>query len=204
MFDPPTLAHLTVVETALRMFDRLIVVVGVNLAKSRTMFSTDERVKLFQDSLPADLQPQVTVLSYDGLTAPFAERLGACALVRGMRPVTDPEYEIGLALMNAKLAPNLPTVLLVARAENIYLSSTFVRETASLDGRIVPGTVPAPVEEALRARFGHMAARRAAAQDANRHLLGAQDASAARADAPPPPATGAAPRTTRRRSQTPR
>ena len=87
------------------------------------------------------------------LTAPYAESLGACALVRGMRPYADADAEIALALMNERLAPRLPTVLLVASAKNVYLSSTFVRDTATLGGMIVPGSVPPPVEAALRERF---------------------------------------------------
>src|SRR5205823_9372919 len=87
-------------------------------------------------------------------TAPYAVSLGACALERGMRPYADADSEIALALMNERLSPRLPTVLLVASARNVYLSSTFVRETASLGGMIVPGSVSPAVEAALRERFG--------------------------------------------------
>jgi pantetheine-phosphate adenylyltransferase len=96
----------------------------------------------------------VEVRAYAGVVAPYAERPGACALVRGMRPVTDPEVELAQALINAKLAPRLPTVRLVAPAEYVYLSSTFVRDLARLEGLIAPGTVPPPVARARRARFG--------------------------------------------------
>jgi pantetheine-phosphate adenylyltransferase len=78
-----------------------------------------------------------------------------------MRPYADADYEIALALMNERLAPRIPTVLLVTSAKNVYLSSTFVRDTATLGGIIVPGAVPRPVEEALRTRF----AARIAADD---------------------------------------
>jgi pantetheine-phosphate adenylyltransferase len=161
VFDPPTLAHLEIIETALRLFDRLVVVVAVNPSKAQTMFTTEERVMLLRASLPEAMRPNVEVEAYDGLIAPYAESRGACALVRGMRPVSDPDYEIAYSLMNAKLAPSLPTVLLVARADHVYLSSTFVRDSALMDGLIVPGTVPPPVEEALRARVGRRAAFRA-------------------------------------------
>ena len=153
VFDPPTLAHLEIVEMALGLFDRLVVVVGVNPTKTQTMFSAEERVRLLRESLTPAQRPFVEVVAHAGLTAPFAQQLGACALVRGMRPVTDPDYEIALSLMNAKLAPSIPTVLLVARADHVYLSSTFVRDTARLGGIIVPGSVPPPVEEALRRFF---------------------------------------------------
>lgn len=166
VFDPPTRAHLELIDTALRIFDRLVVVVAFNPNKAAAMFTPEERADLLRASLRADVRDRVEVMYYGGLIAPLAERLGACALVRGMRPVTDPDYEIALSLMNAKLAPTLPTILLVARADHVYLSSTFVRETASLEGLIVPGTVPEPVEEVLRQRFGHLAVQSQKPEDA--------------------------------------
>jgi pantetheine-phosphate adenylyltransferase len=108
-------------------------------------------------SLTPEMRPYVRITAHGGLTAPFAEALGACALIRGMRPYADADYEIALALMNERLAPRLPTVLLVTSAKNVYLSSTFVRQTATLGRMIVPGAVPKPVEDALRERFAaHM------------------------------------------------
>jgi pantetheine-phosphate adenylyltransferase len=157
VFDPPTLAHLALIAAALGLFDRLVVVVAVNPRKPAAVFAPEERVALLRESLkalPVGLRTRVDVRAYAGVIAPFAQRLGASALVRGMRPVSDPEVEIAQALMNAKLAPALPTVLLVAPAEYVYLSSTFVRDLAQLEGLIVPGTVPPAVERALRARFG--------------------------------------------------
>jgi pantetheine-phosphate adenylyltransferase len=158
VFDPPTMAHLEIIESALRIFDELVVVVAVNPNKSGALFSPEERVSLLEASLTDDMQPCVRVTAYAGLTAPFAQSLGACALVRGMRPYGDADAEIGLALMNQRLAPTLPTVLLVASAKNVYLSSTFVRETATMGGLIVPDSVSLAVEEALRKRFGHLQA----------------------------------------------
>jgi pantetheine-phosphate adenylyltransferase len=153
------MAHLEIIESALRIFDELVVVVAVNPNKSGALFSPEERVSLLEASLPDDMRPCVRVTAYAGLTAPFAQSLGACALVRGMRPYGDADAEIALALMNQRLAPALPTVLLVASAKNVYLSSTFVRETATMGGLIVPGSVSPAVEEALRKRFGHLQGR---------------------------------------------
>jgi pantetheine-phosphate adenylyltransferase len=153
VFDPPTLAHLEIVETALTMFDRVIVVVAFNPSKQRALFTPEERVELMRASLTEAMRPYVEVEAYAGLIAPFAEQRGACALVRGMRPYADADAEIALALMNQKLAPMIPTVLLVTSARNVYLSSTFVRDTATLGRLIVPGSVPTPVEAALRQRF---------------------------------------------------
>jgi len=147
VFDPPTRAHLALIAAALGLFDRLVVVVAVNPRKPAALFAPEERVALLQESLeelPVGRRARVDVQACAGVIAPFAQRLGASALVRGMRPVTDPEVEIAQALMNAKLAP----------AEYVYLSSAFVRDLAQLEGLIVPGTVPPPVERAFRARFG--------------------------------------------------
>ena len=153
VFDPPTMAHLEIIESALRIFDRLTVIVGYNPNKGRALFTPEERVQLLLASLPEELLPLVHVQAYSGLIATYAENIGACALVRGMRPYADADAEIALALMNQKLAPRLPTVLLVASAKNVYLSSSFVRETAQLGGQVVPGSVSAAVELALRRRF---------------------------------------------------
>ena len=154
VFDPPTMAHLEIIESALRIFDELVVVVSFNPNKSGALFSPEERVEMIDASLTDGMRPRVRVAAFSGLTAPYAESLGACALVRGMRPYADADHEIGLALMNQALAPRLPTVLLFASAKYVYLSSSFVRETATLGGMIVPGSVAPPVEEALRKRFG--------------------------------------------------
>jgi pantetheine-phosphate adenylyltransferase len=153
VFDPPTMAHLEIIQNALLIFDELVVVVGFNPNKAGALFSPEERVHMLAASIPGEIRDRVRVTAHGGLTAPYAVTLGASALVRGMRPYADADGEIALALMNERLAPNLPTVLLVTSAKNVYLSSTFVRETATLGGMIVPGSVPPPVEEALRERF---------------------------------------------------
>jgi pantetheine-phosphate adenylyltransferase len=160
VFDPPTMAHLEIIESALRIFDELVVVVGFNVNKAGALFSPEDRVRMLDASLTEEMRPRVRVTAHAGLTAPYAESLGACALVRGMRPYADADAEIALALMNQKLAPSVPTVLLVASAKNVYLSSSFVRETATLGGMIVPGSVSPAVEAALRERFGAQLASR--------------------------------------------
>ena len=158
VFDPPTMAHLEIIERSLLLFDDVVVVVGFNVNKAAALFTPEERVAMLEASLSPAMRSRVRVTSYSGLIAPYAENLGACALVRGMRPYADADAETALALMNERLVPNLPTVLLFTSAKNVYLSSTFVRETATLGGMVVSGAVPAPVEEALRKRFSpHMA-----------------------------------------------
>jgi len=153
VFDPPTMAHLEIIESALRIFDELVVVVSLNLNKSGALFSAEDRVRMLDASLTDEMRGRVRVTAHAGLTALFAESLGACALVRGMRPYADADSEIALALMNQKLAPGVPTVLLVASARNVYLSSSFVRQTVMLGGLIVPGSVLPAVEAALRERI---------------------------------------------------
>jgi pantetheine-phosphate adenylyltransferase len=154
VFDPPTMAHIEIIESALRIFDTLTVLVSTNPSKAAPLFTPEERVKMMEDSLSEDLRRCVTVTAYSGLTAPYAVSIGASALVRGMRPYADADAEIALALMNQKLAPRLPTVLLLAGANNVYLSSTFVRETVQVGGILMPGSVSPAVEEALKVRFG--------------------------------------------------
>jgi pantetheine-phosphate adenylyltransferase len=159
------MAHLEIIDSALRIFDELVVVVGFNPNKPGALFSPEDRVRMIEDSIAHDKRHRVRVTAHSGLTAPYAVSLGACALVRGMRPYADADSEIALALMNERLAPHLPTVLMVASAKNVYLSSTFVRDTATLGGMIVSGSVPPPVEVALRKRFGaQLADRDATAQ----------------------------------------
>src|ERR1700736_3265499 len=158
VFDPPTMAHLEIIDSALRIFDELIVVVGFNPNKPGALFSPEDRVRMLEASLTDDMRPRVRVTAHAGLTAPYAESIGACALVRGMRPYADADAEIALALMNQKLAPRVPTVLLVASAKNVYLSSSFVRDTAQLGGMIVPGSVSPAVADALKQRFDNQLA----------------------------------------------
>jgi len=158
VFDPPTMAHVEIVESALRIFDELTVIVAFNVNKASALFSPDERVELFEASLAEDVRSRVKVTSYSGLIAPYAEQIGACALVRGVRPYADFDSELALSLINRKLAPELQTVLLFTSEKNMYLSSSFVRETAQLGGLIVPGSVSKAVEEALQRRFGALVA----------------------------------------------
>ena len=147
------MAHLEIIESALRIFDELVIVVGFNPSKGSALFTPEERVHMLEESLTPEQRKSVRVTAYSGLTAPFAESLGACALVRGMRPYYDADAEIALSFMNERLAPDLPTVLLVTSSKHVWLSSTFVREAATLGNIIVPGAVPPPVEAALRKRF---------------------------------------------------
>lgn len=149
-FDPVTNGHLDVIGRAARLFDRLVIAVADNSEK-RPLFSTDERVRLIRESLPE--MPGVEVTSFRGLLVDFARERGAVAIVRGLRAVTDFEYEFQMALMNRTLREDVETVFLAAREEYTYLSSRIIKEVARLGGEF-SRFVPPPVGEALRQTLG--------------------------------------------------
>lgn len=146
-FDPVTCGHVDVVERAARVFDRLIVAVADNAAKS-PLFTVPERVALLTEVTSE--HTNVTVTSYQGLSVDFARSQGATVLIRGLRAVSDFEYEFQMALMNRHLAPDIETVLIMTDAEKAFLSSSTVKEVARLGGD-VHGLVPVAVERALQA-----------------------------------------------------
>ena len=131
------------------MFDRLIVAVARDNAKN-SLFTVEERVALTSEAI-AGIR-NVEVMPFDGLLVNFANKLGACALVRGLRAVSDFEFEFQLALMNRKLEPNLETMFLMPREEFTYISSRLVKEIGRLGGNIEP-FAPANVVAALKQRF---------------------------------------------------
>jgi len=140
-FDPPTLGHLDVVERAARLFDELVVAVGVN--SSKTPFLSDpERVAALQASV-AHLT-NVRIDTFEGLLIHYVEKLGAHSIVRGLRATSDFEYEFQMAMVNRRLDEEIETVFLMTRWEHSYLSSSIVREVAVLGGDY-SGLVPAPV-----------------------------------------------------------
>lgn len=132
-FDPVTQGHLDIILRASKLVDKLIIGVLVNGAKS-PMFSMEERVELIR-RVTANL-PNVEVEAYDGLLVEFAKQKGAGILVRGLRAVTDFEYELQIAQTNHKLNPSVETVFLTTSVEYSYVSSSIVREVASYGGDI--------------------------------------------------------------------
>ena len=144
-FDPVTLGHEDVVRRAASLFDDLIVAVAIAHHKS-TRFSLSQRIELVQQAL-ADV-PNVRVLPFDGLIMDFCRVQSACAVVRGIRNLTDFDYESQMAGMNRKLNPQVDTLFLLPQAELQCISSTLVREIAKLGGD-VSGMVSAPVARAL-------------------------------------------------------
>lgn len=148
-FDPITNGHLDVLERAARIFDEVIVAVAVNSQKSG-LFSTDERIALIE-SVTGD-GDRIRVTNFDGLLVDFATQQNASALVRGLRAISDFEFEFQMALMNRKLQPEIETIFLMPREEYTYVSSSITKEIARLGGDI-SSLVPDAVAEALKSKF---------------------------------------------------
>src|SRR5512142_1565303 len=148
-FDPITNAHLDVAQRAVGLFDRLVIGVLDNQAK-RALFSVEERVALIRRCV-ADLGPDVAVEAFAGLTVAFARRHDAGFVVRGLRAVSDFEFELQLAHTNRRLAPEVDTVFLMTTLEYGYISSSLAKEVARFGGD-VSAMVPPAVVEALATR----------------------------------------------------
>lgn len=151
-FDPIHNGHIDIARRAVRVFDELVVAVYARPLKS-LLFSTEERLELLKEAL--DPVPRVRVVSYNALTVDFAQQIGAQVIVRGLRVFSDFELEFRMALTNARLAPNVEVVCFITNQEHTFLSSSTVKEVASLGGDI-SGMVPAHVAEAIHARFAQL------------------------------------------------
>jgi pantetheine-phosphate adenylyltransferase len=149
-FDPPTRGHEDLIRRALGLTDRLIVAVAINPNKA-PLFSVEERLKLLQAAVGPE--PRIELASFSGLLADFARSREATVVVRGLRAVSDFEYEFQMALMNRRLNSDLETVFLVPAVDLTYLSSSLVREVGRFGGNL-EGLVSPAVAEALRQRFG--------------------------------------------------
>ncbi len=148
-FDPITNGHINLIERALELFDRLIVAVAFNPNKS-FLFSVEERVEMIRTALKND--PRVTAVSFDGLLVDFVERMGARTIIRGLRALSDFEYEFQMTLMNRKLNRKVDTVFLMTGYKWFYTSSKIIKEAASLGGS-VRGLVPEIVNRKLKEKF---------------------------------------------------
>jgi pantetheine-phosphate adenylyltransferase len=149
-FDPITNGHADLVQRALRRFDRVIIAVAASTGKS-TCFTLDERVSLARTAL--EHLEHVEVVGFDGLLVKFAQEQGAGVILRGLRAVSDFEYEFQLASMNRKLAPDVETMFLTPDEGYSFISSSLVREIAALGGDVRLFVHPA-VEAALKKRLG--------------------------------------------------
>lgn len=152
-FDPVTHGHLDLAERGRRHVDRLILAI-LNNEDKRPMFSLEERRALLTEAVAG--WDNVEVDSFDGLLIDYARRVGASLILRGLRAVSDFEYELQMAMMNRRLSPDIETMFLMPSEAYSYLSSRLVREVARLGGD-VSGLVPPNVERELRRRCGRKA-----------------------------------------------
>ena len=148
-FDPITNGHLDVIGRAARLADRLVVGVLLN-ANKNPMYAIEERVEMTREAVKGFSNIEVT--HFDGLLVEFAERVQARIIVRGIRAISDYEFELQMALMNRRLKPDLETVFLMAGEQYSFVSSRIIKEVARLGGNI-GGMVPPHVEARLKARF---------------------------------------------------
>jgi pantetheine-phosphate adenylyltransferase len=153
-FDPLTNGHVDIIERGLRLFDRLVVAILVNLEK-RPLFTDEERLAIVREVF--EDEPRVEADTFQGLLVDYARQRGAAAIVRGLRAVSDFEYEMQMALMNRRLHDEVETVFMMPADTYTYVSSRLVKEVFALGGS-VRGLVPAAVEARLA---GKRAARRA-------------------------------------------
>jgi pantetheine-phosphate adenylyltransferase len=150
-FDPVTNGHLDVIQRASRLFDDLIVAVAFNDQKHKsTLFSIDERIELLRQS--CDDIPNARIVKLDGLLVDFARHQNVDAIVRGLRAISDFEFEFQMALMNRKMEPALETIFMMPKEEYTYISSRIVKEIARLGGK-VESFVPNWVVPALAKKF---------------------------------------------------
>jgi len=147
-FDPPTNGHLSIIQRGLKMFDGMIVAVLNNSAKD-AVFTVDERVELLRGAVD---DARIQVKTFSGLLVKFAQQEGVNTVLRGLRAVSDFEYEFQMANMNRKLDPRVETLFMMTGEDYFYISSRFVRDVARLGGD-VSGLVPPNVLQALKKRF---------------------------------------------------
>ncbi len=148
-FDPVTEGHVDILRRAAKVLDRVVVAVAAAYHK-QTLFTAEERQDLWRRTLGPD--SGVEVVAFDGLLADLAHRVQAAAIVRGLRFVSDFEYEFQLAIMNRRLDPEVETLFFMPSPEYSFLNSSVIKEVVRLGGD-VSGLVPAPVLEALKGKF---------------------------------------------------
>ncbi len=150
-FDPPTNGHLDIIERASQLFRKVTVAVVVNSTKA-PLFTMEERVEMLEEACAS--LPNVSIGSFGGLLVDYASQIQATVIVRGLRAVSDFEYELQMAATNRRLSPGIETVFMMPAAEYSYLSSSIVKEVARLGGS-VEGLVPDSVRQRLREKLGH-------------------------------------------------
>lgn len=149
-FDPVTYGHIDIVKRAVDLFDKVVVTIAVNPSK-QPLFTTEERMEMLSESLK-EFSAKVVIDSFDGLLVEHAKQVGATAIIRGLRQISDFEFEFQMALMNRKLSGDITTIFLMPHERYTYLNSTVIRNLASLHAD-VSNFVPPNVQEALRKKF---------------------------------------------------
>lgn len=149
-FDPITNGHIDIIKRGLNIFDKIIITLAIN-AQKKPLFSLEERIDLINRSFN-DLDHRVAIASTDGLIVDFALQNNAATIIRGLRALSDFDYEFQLALMNRRLQREVETVFLMTGFRWIYISSTSIKDAAKCGGNIT-GLVPAHVEKALKDKF---------------------------------------------------
>jgi pantetheine-phosphate adenylyltransferase len=150
-FDPITNGHVDLVKRTLRVFDTVIIAIATNPDKDRSLFTLDERLEMVREVFK-DMKGRVQSDSFQGLLVDYAESKGATVIIRGLRAVSDFEYEFQMAMMNHRLKPRLETFFMMTGESEFYISSRLVKEVVSLGGN-VSGLVPANVLAKLAAKF---------------------------------------------------
>ena len=150
-FDPVTFGHLDIISRSAKMVDKLIIAVLINKSKS-SLFSMEDRVRMISEYVKE--YKNVEVHSFSGLTVDYAKEVGATMIVRGLRAVTDFEYELQLAQTNKVMAEDIDTLFLATNLKYSYLSSSIVKEIASYNGDI-SAFVPRMVENAMKEKYGY-------------------------------------------------
>jgi pantetheine-phosphate adenylyltransferase len=151
-FDPITNGHIDLVKRTLRVFDQVIVAIATNPDKDRTLFTLRERIEMVNEVF-AGLQGRVSADSFQGLLVDYAERKGATVVIRGLRAISDFEYEFQMAMMNHRLKPQLETFFMMTGETEFYTSSRLVKEVVSLGGDVsglVPDNVLRKLQEKLK------------------------------------------------------
>jgi pantetheine-phosphate adenylyltransferase len=158
-FDPITNGHLDIIQRGLSVFDEVVVAILVNVEK-KPLFTVEERVAIIRETYKGE--PRVRVDTFSGLLVDYAEKAGASVIVRGLRAISDFEYEFQMALMNRRLNPRIETVFMMPAEQYSYVSSRLVKEVVQLGGSVAE-LVPAVVDARLREKYGtapHGAERR--------------------------------------------
>ncbi|MFP7755160.1 pantetheine-phosphate adenylyltransferase [Thermodesulfobacteriota bacterium B35] len=152
-FDPITNGHIDIIKRALRLFDQVIIAIAINPNK-KPLFNLDERIAMIRRCFGAANDDRILVDCTSGLIVDYAVEQGACTIIRGLRAVSDFDYEFQLALMNRKLQRRVETLFLMTGLRWIYISSSIIKDAAKHNGDI-SGLVPAHVQEALREKYRH-------------------------------------------------